>query len=73
MTTRTTRRVAHDDALARVMTQATVNVYDAMAVLGFGEVTVRRAIENGDIATIRLGRRIHVLSAPLRRQLGIDE
>lgn len=62
----------HDEALARLHTKATVNVYDAMAVTGLGEVTVRRAIAQGEIASIRLGHRIHVLSAPLRKQLGID-
>lgn len=72
MTTKT-RLSRHDEALARLNSKATINVYDAMAVLGLGEVTVRRAIENGDIATIRLGHRIHVLSAPLRRQLGIED
>ncbi len=71
MTTKT-RLSRHDEALHRLSSKATVNVYDAMAVLGLGEVTVRRAIANGDIATIRLGHRIHVLSAPLRKQLGID-
>ncbi|WP_314475159.1 DeoR family transcriptional regulator [uncultured Microbacterium sp.] len=71
MTTKT-RLSRHDEALDRLNSKATVNVYDAMAVLGLGEVTVRRAIANGDIATIRLGHRIHVLSAPLRKQLGLD-
>lgn len=71
MTTRD-RVSQYDEALMRLKTKAIVNVYDTMAVTGFGEVTVRRAIADGEIASIRLGHRIHVLSGPLMRQLGIE-
>lgn len=71
MTART-RLSQHDEAMDRLLTRATVNVYDVMALTGWGETTVRRAIASGDIATVRLGLRIHVLSGPLRRMLGIE-
>lgn len=71
MTART-RLSRRDEATERLMSRATITAYDVMALTGWGETTVRRAIANGDIATIRLGHRIHVLSAPLRKQLGID-
>ena len=70
--TATNRLSRRDEATERLMTRATITVYDVMALTGWGETTVRRAIASGDIATIRLGHRIHVLSAPLRRQLGIE-
>jgi hypothetical protein len=68
-----TRLSRRDEAMERLMSRATITAYDVMALTGWGETTVRRAIAAGDIATIRPGHRIHVLSAPLRRQLGIDD
>lgn len=67
------RKTPHVEAMARLRERTTVSTYDAMAILGMGEPTVREAIRRGDIASIRLGRNIRVLSAPLLRQLGIEE
>lgn len=58
-------RVALDEEL-------TVDVPTAMVLIGQGEHTVRAAIARGDIASVRIGRSIRVLTAPLRRQLGLD-
>jgi hypothetical protein len=67
------RKTTHAAAMDRLREHTTVSTYEAMAILEMGEPTVREAIRRGDIASIRLGRNIRVLSAPLRRQLGIEE
>ncbi|MBW1639568.1 hypothetical protein G3H63_10870 [Microbacterium resistens] len=70
--TTATRLTDRAVAMERLREQPTITVYDTMAILGAGEVTVRRAIAEGDIDSMRVGKRIHVLSAPLKRKLGID-
>lgn len=72
MTTRA-RITPRETAMERLRGNATVSVYDAMSVLRMGEPTVRDAIRRGDIASLRLGRNVRVLSAPLLRQLGMSE
>lgn len=61
-----------DAAKVRVNRDATVSVYDAVALTGYGERAIRDAVKRGDIAAVRLGRNIRVLSEPLRRQFSID-
>lgn len=39
---------------------------------GAGEYAVRRGIQSGDIPSIRVGRKIMVPTAPLRRLLGLE-
>lgn len=41
-------------------------------ITGTGEYAVRRGIQSGDIPSIRVGRKIMVPTAPLRRLLGIE-
>lgn len=67
------RTTPRDLAMQRLQSNATVSVYDAMSVLQMGEPTVREAIRRGDIASLRLGRNVRVLSAPLLRQLGMSD
>lgn len=57
-----------NDALARPL--ITVDV--AGEVLGIGKNRAYRAAKDGQIPTIRLGRRLHVPTAELRKLLGIE-
>ncbi|WP_022887936.1 hypothetical protein [Agromyces italicus] len=68
-----TRNATADDAMQALLTQTTITPDQAARVVGQSGYTVRLAIERGDIASMRLGRNIRVLSAPLRRQLGLEE
>lgn len=63
--------VSIDEALERVRRYPTIDVPTTMALTGFGAAVVRRSVEDGTIASLRFGRNIRVLSAPLRHQLGI--
>jgi hypothetical protein len=49
-----------------------VSISTASLALGTGDWAVRRGIEAGDIPSIRVGKRIMVPTAPLRRLLGIE-
>jgi excisionase family DNA binding protein len=51
----------------------TVSVDDAAAILGVARVTAYEAVHAGQIPSIRVGRRILVPTAALRRLLGLDE
>ena len=62
-----------DDARAKLQSNDTISILETAAVTQYGEQAIRQAVRNGDIAAIRLGRNIRVLSAPLRRQLGIED
>ncbi len=52
---------------------ATLAVEQAGALLGISRRSAHRAVANGDIPTIHLDRRILVLTAILRRMLGIHD
>lgn len=60
------------DAQSRLATSPTVDVYDAGVLLGVGEFSVRRAIDTGELPSIRLGRNIRVPSTAVRRLLGME-
>ena len=49
-----------------------VSVSVASRVLGVGEYAAYTGIKAGNIPSIRVGRRIMVPTAPLRRMLGIE-
>jgi hypothetical protein len=49
-----------------------VSVSTASLALGTGEYAVRRGIEAGNIPSLRVGKKIMVPTAPLRRLLGIE-
>ena len=51
----------------------TVTVEQAGAALGIGRASAYEAARRGDIPTIRIGRRLVVPTAALRRMLGLDE
>lgn len=53
--------------------QPTISVTDAAKLLGVSRGHAYEAARRGDLPTIRLGRRIVVPTAALRRLLGIDE
>jgi len=52
--------------------QPTLTVAEAGDVLGLSRSSAYDAVTRGDIPTIRIGRRLLVPTAALRRMLGLD-
>ena len=50
----------------------TMTIPEAGAAVGLSASAAYRAAERGELPTLRIGRRLVVLVAPLRRQLGLD-
>ena len=59
--------------LRALVEEVSVPVEVAGEALGIGRCSAYTAIKNGEIPHIRIGRRIAVPTAPIRRMLGIDE
>lgn len=51
----------------------TITVVQAAALLGIGRNAACRAAATGELPVVRLGGRILVLTAPLRRLLGVED
>lgn len=68
--------VTKKEKMARVLddirTQPTCLLSDAAIVLGISRAHAYTAAKNGEIETIRLGRRWVAITAPLRERLKID-
>lgn len=54
-------------------TRPTVTVEEAAGFLGIARGSAYEAARRGDLPTIRVGRRLLVPTAALRRMLGMDE
>jgi excisionase family DNA binding protein len=52
--------------------QPTLTVEEAGAALGISRSAMYRSVHRGEVPILRIGGRIAVLTAPLRRQLGLD-
>jgi hypothetical protein len=50
----------------------TVSVEQMGEALGLGRAAAYRAVRTGEVQSIRIGKSIRVLCAPLRRMLGIE-
>jgi hypothetical protein len=62
-----------DDAVAKLLRKPTISVQEAgMKIFGLSRNASYEAAKRGDFRTIKLGKRIVVPTAPLRRQLGIE-
>lgn len=64
-----------DLTLARLVVDGlppTITVVQAAALLGIGRNAAYRAAATGQLPVVRLGGRILVLTAPLRRLLGVE-
>jgi excisionase family DNA binding protein len=63
-----------DFRVPTAQSRATMNLYPEVAeILGLSKATVYAAAASGEIPTIRVGRRILVPTAALRRMLRLDE
>lgn len=62
-----------DKDLRKQLDQLTVTIDVAGKVLGLGRNSAYAAAQSGQIPTLRIGRRILVPTAPLRRMLGLQE
>lgn len=51
---------------------ATLSVDETARLLGVSSDAVRDAVARGEIASLRVGRRVLISAAPLHRALGID-
>jgi hypothetical protein len=59
--------------VARLLAKPTITVREAgMKIFGLSRNASYGAAKRGDFHTIRMGKRILVPTAPLRRQLGIE-
>jgi excisionase family DNA binding protein len=61
-----------DIDLQKLLSRPTITVDDAAKVLGTGRNATYDAVHRGEIDTMRVGGRILVLTAPLRRKLGLE-
>jgi len=61
------------DARERLLRMATMSVDEAAFCLSMSRNQAYKAVKDGDIPSQRFGRSIRVLSAPLRRMLGLVE
>jgi excisionase family DNA binding protein len=51
----------------------TISIDESAIVLGISRASAYEAAKNGELPTVRFGRRIRVPSAALRRLLALDE
>lgn len=59
-------------ALQAARTQPTISTAEARLILGVSEDTVLRALHQGELEHVRLGRNFRVLSGPLLRKVGME-
>lgn len=58
--------------ISELLNKPTITVDNAAKAIGLPRNAIYAAIHRGEFATIKTGKRILVLTAPLRRKLGID-
>ncbi len=61
-----------DDVRNALIHKVSVDVEKAGKAFGLGRNSSYTAVKNGEIPSIRIGGRIAVPTAPLRKMLGID-
>lgn len=60
-------------AMNEIRTKPVVRLWPTVGVvLNLGRGATYQAAERGEIATVRIGRSIRAITAPLRKSLGID-
>jgi len=57
--------------IERLLTRPTITADELAGVLRTSRNGAYDAIRRGEVATIKVGRKVKVLTAPLRRQLGM--
>jgi excisionase family DNA binding protein len=55
-----------------LLAQPTISIDETACLLGTGRHATYRAARRGEFETMRVGGRIRVLTAPLRRRLGLE-
>jgi excisionase family DNA binding protein len=60
-----------DKKIEQLLSQPTITVDEAAKVLRIGRNAAYERVRAGDVASVSMGRRRLVLTAPLKRQLGI--
>jgi hypothetical protein len=62
-----------NEGLRALWSAAIIDVERMRRLLGIGRNTAYNAIRRGDVESIRIDGAIRVLSAPLRRKLGLED
>lgn len=62
-----------DERATRWLSQPTCSVVQAATMLGLSRNAAYEACDRGEIQCVRIGTRIRVLTAPLRKMLLIDD
>jgi hypothetical protein len=60
------------DQIGELLKFPTTSVVDAGRVLGLSRNVAYEAVQRGEIESLKYGKRIVVLTAPLRRKLGME-
>ncbi|MDQ3784415.1 MAG: helix-turn-helix domain-containing protein [Actinomycetota bacterium] len=67
------KKVPRQDAIVPdASTRPTLEVEEAARILGLGRASAYIGVKNGDIPAIRVGKRLLVPTAALRRMLALD-
>jgi excisionase family DNA binding protein len=61
-----------DEEIDALLRRPTISVDDTAKVLGTGRNSTYAAVRSGEIESMAVGKRRLVLTAPLRRKLGIE-
>jgi hypothetical protein len=56
----------------KLLSRPTMTIENYRRVMGVGRNAAYASVRRGDVETMRVGDRILVLTAPLRRKLGIE-
>ncbi len=62
-----------DDELKRALSGYAIKVEQAGRALGIGRSAAYAAVRRGDLPVIKIGGSIRVLTAPLRKLLGLEQ
>jgi hypothetical protein len=61
------------ESVRRLLSEPTITVQEAGLIFGLSRNAAYEAAKRKDFQTIRMGKKIVVPTAPIRRQLGIDD
>ncbi len=62
-----------NDRVKEILGRPTCSVEECREIVPGSRNSTYEAIKRGDIPSIRVGRRIHVLTAPLKAKLGLGQ
>ncbi len=60
------------DEIQELLSRPTISVVEAARILGIGRNSAYEAARTGDIQSLTIGKRVLVLTIPLRKKLGME-